>query len=456
MDPRPFRPISADQNPSDNTRLLESVIEALQQQNAALVQQNTMALQSLEAARANSEATQRQLMEIISTNRNTAAPSSSTPNHQTEWSLESFLQHHPAKFNGKFLPDEADQWLHDMERIYNAKRCPEDNRLAFTEYLLTRETNLCIKSFPTLVERAKVLEKNVFEVEQQKKQQQKTVRGPISSRNSMGLRKTPYTWPSSCNNLWVSSSQLSRPVGPSRQQGSVVCFICEGPNYKSPCPQLSNSKFCVRCNKNGHWEKECNLGRRAVMRSPNVGRFQYRGGGRAQAVGRVYAITGAEAPSSAREFRTSTVCIRCPIEVEGRIFKVNLICLPLQGLKVILGMDWLAANHILIDCGEKKVIFPSEEEELSLTVGQLRIDIMEGVSCFLVMSHVDVVPKELQYDRSVNGKQNGDRSVVNKFMDVFPKEVPRLPPQREVEFSIDLVSGAGQSLLHHTKWLQQS
>jgi len=37
--------------------------------------------------------------------------------------------------------------------------------------------------------------------------------------------------------------------------------------------------------------------------------------------------------------RTSNVCARCPVEVEGRMYKVNLICLPLQGLDVILGMD---------------------------------------------------------------------------------------------------------------------
>jgi len=55
--------------------------------------------------------------------------------------------------------------------------------------------------------------------------------------------------------------------------------------------------------------------------------------------------------------KTSSVCARCPVEVEGRMFKVNLICLPLQGLDVILGMDWLSANRILIDCREKKLLF---------------------------------------------------------------------------------------------------
>jgi len=37
--------------------------------------------------------------------------------------------------------------------------------------------------------------------------------------------------------------------------------------------------------------------------------------------------------------RTSSLCARCPVEVEGRIYKVNLICLLLQELEVILGMD---------------------------------------------------------------------------------------------------------------------
>jgi len=56
-----------------------------------------------------------------------------------EWSLEDFLKHHPVKFNGKTSPDAADQWLKDLERIFDAKMCSADSRLAFTVYMLTRE-----------------------------------------------------------------------------------------------------------------------------------------------------------------------------------------------------------------------------------------------------------------------------------------------------------------------------
>ena len=42
---------------------------------------------------------------------------------------------------------------------------------------------------------------------------------------------------------------------------------------------------------------------------------------------------------SSRLVRTSSLFGRCHVEVEGRIFKVNMICLPLQGVDVILGID---------------------------------------------------------------------------------------------------------------------
>ncbi|XP_047175192.1 uncharacterized protein LOC124842695, partial [Vigna umbellata] len=290
----------------NHARLLETVIERLQQQNATLMEHNAAALRSLEAARENSESTERQLMELIAATRGTLGASSSNVVHHTEWSLESFLQHHPAKFSGKCLPDEADQWLQDMERIYNAKRCPDENRLAFTEYLLTGEashwwasvkailtdaqnpitwevfrskfyeeyfpdsvrfakeveflqlvqggmsvaeytnkfkhlvrfntmatseewqcrkfenglrsdlkvliSSLCIRSFPAMVERAKVLEKNMAEAEQQKKQQ--ASRGPILSRPNLNRNRTPYARPAQ-----ASGSQAMVVAGQSGQQG---------------------------------------------------------------------------------------------------------------------------------------------------------------------------------------------------------------------------------------------
>jgi len=43
----------------------------------------------------------------------------------------------------------------------------------------------------------------------------------------------------------------------------------------------------------------------------------------------------------------------------------------------------------------------------------------------------------------VTDKVQKDMFVVQKFMDVFPDEIPGLPPKREIEFAIDLIPGAG-------------
>ena len=52
-----------------------------------------------------------------------------------------------------------------------------------------------------------------------------------------------------------------------------------------------------------------------------------------------------------RRLELTSMCVGCPMEVAGRKFKLNLICLPMEGLDVILGMDWLSSNHVVIDCG---------------------------------------------------------------------------------------------------------
>jgi len=131
--------------------------------------------------------------------------------------------------------------------------------------------------------------------------------------------------------------------------------------------------------------------------------------------------------------RTSSLCARCPMEVEERRYKVNLICLPLQVLKVILGMDWLSANRILIDYREKKLLFSdSVEPELLSSQGFVK-ELQEGAQCYIIFTHLEVEKEE----------RMSIIPVVHEFEDVFPDEVPGLSPNREVEFSIDLVPRIG-------------
>jgi len=96
-------------------------------------------------------------------------------------------------------------------------------------------------------------------------------------------------------------------------------------------------------------------------------------------------------------------------------------------------MDWLSTNRILIDCREKKLLFPDSEEHELLTSQGVVKELHEGVQCYMIFTHLEVEKEE----------RTSVIPVVHEFEDVFLDEVSRLPPNREVEFFIDLVPGTG-------------
>ncbi|XP_017423441.1 uncharacterized protein LOC108332633 [Vigna angularis] len=108
---------------------------------------------SAENARVSSENTQMEFMELMTSARTPPSVSSVVIPAQ-EWSLESFLQHRPARFTGKCNADEADHWFGDMERIFEAKGCPDEKKLAYTQYLLTGEAGHWWNSMKMILERS--------------------------------------------------------------------------------------------------------------------------------------------------------------------------------------------------------------------------------------------------------------------------------------------------------------
>ncbi|XP_058741056.1 uncharacterized protein LOC131613399 [Vicia villosa] len=60
---------------------------------------------------------------------------------------------------------------------------------------------------------------------------------------------------------------------------------------------------------------------------------------------------------------TFLVCLKCPLSIFDRDFVVDLVCLPLSGLDVILGTNWLEYNHVHINCYDKSVRFSTPKEE---------------------------------------------------------------------------------------------
>ncbi|XP_027927750.1 uncharacterized protein LOC114184632 [Vigna unguiculata] len=105
----------------------------------------------------------------------------------------------------------------------------------------------------------------------------------------------------------------------------------------------------------------------------------------------------------------------------------------MEGLDVILGMNWLSGNHV-IDCGRRSVIF-LETLGLELISAQKAIREVEvGATCFMIVA---------QGEKKSTTQQIRSIPVVDEYVDVFLDEIPELPPSRDVDFSIDLILGAG-------------
>ena len=89
---------------------------------------------------------------------------------------------------------------------------------------------------------------------------------------------------------------------------------------------------------------------------------------------------------------TSFVCLKCPLSIFDRDFVVDLVCLPLRGLDVILGMNWLEHNCVHINCYDKSVKFstPEEEEDGLLSARKLRKLMQEEAQMFSLMASLSV------------------------------------------------------------------
>ncbi|XP_071933807.1 uncharacterized protein [Coffea arabica] len=138
---------------------------------------------------------------------------------------------------------------------------------------------------------------------------------------------------------------------------------------------------------------------------------------------------------------TSLAYKNCEFWIGDRRMLVDLVSLDIKGYDVIIGMDFLAHYHAKLDCRAKVLEFwILGEATLKVDVkGRLAPSAMisgvrarkmlykgaQGFLAFLINAPCDQVKLE-------------DVPVVREYPDVFPEELKTLPPEREVEFKIEL------------------
>ncbi|GKD87104.1 putative reverse transcriptase domain-containing protein, partial [Tanacetum coccineum] len=122
----------------------------------------------------------------------------------------------------------------------------------------------------------------------------------------------------------------------------------------------------------------------------------------------------------------NTITPGCTLNFLNHPFNIDLMPVELGSFDIIIGMDWLAKYQAVIVCAKKIIRIPRGKETL----------IVRGYHIFLA----HVTTKETE-DKSEE-KRLEDVSIVQYFPEVFPEDLPGLPPSRQVEFQIDLIPGA--------------
>ena len=130
--------------------------------------------------------------------------------------------------------------------------------------------------------------------------------------------------------------------------------------------------------------------------------------------------------------------------IGGQEFPTYLMALDMRDFDVVLGMDWLSRHRATVDCYKKEVKLdrPRKLEvkfkgiciELSSSmISSMEAQRMLSKGCRSYLAYVVETRKK--------GTLVDQIPVVREFPNVFPDDTAGLPPDREVEFTIDLIPG---------------
>jgi hypothetical protein len=111
-----------------------------------------------------------------------------------------------------------------------------------------------------------------------------------------------------------------------------------------------------------------------------------------------------------------------PLNLGGMVYKTGLIILDDQGIDVILEMSWMKEYKVVLDIVARTVHLESP------THGSVVLKLPSPTSMASTLHHTAAQNLE-------------DISVVSEFSDVFPEDLPDMPPDQDVEFIIELQPG---------------
>ena len=128
--------------------------------------------------------------------------------------------------------------------------------------------------------------------------------------------------------------------------------------------------------------------------------------------------------------------------IHDRKFSTDLIALPFHEFDLILGMNLLSKHWVIVDCDKKTVVLKfSNLSEVTvhgirsgplynvISAMQAQRFLKKGCEAFLA----------LVLDSKRGQVKLENIRVVKEFSDVFPEKLPGLPPEKEVDLSIEIL-----------------
>ncbi|XP_057808913.1 uncharacterized protein LOC131023391 [Salvia miltiorrhiza] len=114
---------------------------------------------------------------------------------------------------------------------------------------------------------------------------------------------------------------------------------------------------------------------------------------------------------------------------------------------IILGMDWLAEHHAVIQCEQRRISFqpPGLEPTCFYAINRKwkKTPIISAVQANQILKEKGATAYLVYLSQEEEAQiKIEDVPIVREYQDVFPDILPSLPPNRQLEFTIDLEPGA--------------
>ncbi|XP_070003103.1 uncharacterized protein [Nicotiana sylvestris] len=149
----------------------------------------------------------------------------------------------------------------------------------------------------------------------------------------------------------------------------------------------------------------------------------------------------------------------CVVTIGSIETSIDLLVLDMVDFDFILGMDWLSPYHAILDCHTKTITLAlpglprlewrgTPDHSTIRVISYVKARHMVEKGCLAYLAYVRDSNAEVPSMDSV--------PVVGEFPELFPADLQRMPPDRDIYFYINLASGTHPFLSRHTVWPRRS